>query len=501
MVDLDLNMVLHQNGGREGSVSTPPSVASRFPVRHHRQQPPSAATSKKQLRMSGMKSKSRRRLVGGPPSSIRNISGDQQANTTTKKKSFIQRMFLLKMGNKNNKKFATSAHYHARSVSDTSSSLVSNPKQIENDPISLEKIIASGPRSSGGSGSSFQPATIPVATKLLQNCIKLLQSDDEEDCRAGLQQLKEMIVDKKDDIDDTASSLPFNALSRAIVYDNCTTTSFKGPQPHNAEYLLVRRLLLSFLCNGVDVVSNVNNDQPFGEESSTDDETISHDDNEVKSKPSWEESGDEENEVGDEERADPSLDILNIDIDNVDIEEQFAFGTFSYDTDEEIVDGDDYDDEEEFNSGGPQGRHLGNLHSLALDIVILALENVMEMKPQKIMAEPTENNEVSSLMDFGNGSRFWGPIAVSLIHNIEFLLPSAMDVCASSIQCLLLLHQLEPLTIQPLAQGTLFPHLVEAQDQGEVREHAKLEYCALQLLQRVDRCGDDNETMGTQLML
>ena len=488
MVNIDSTMAVQETDGGEVSVATaaPKSFGARFSFHNrmklttfHRS---SQKTSKERSRMSA--TRHHRRIFGGPrPSTHIRSSGPNPIRM-----SLLQKMlnFQKQHSTNNQSSYNGPPTIPTRPVD----AIIGKDKKYDEDEPLLEQILAGG-----GISSSLR------STTTLPRCISLLESDDEDKCRIGLQQLKNILIEEKKKKNNNNNNK--SSLSYALIYDdNVSKCCDNGDY-----YCRARNLLASFLCSGVDVVVREEN-VVVGEESSTDDETISHDDEE-------ETKLHVEEEVDSFGVIDPTFDILNIELDDdddgVDFENQWAFASFSYDSDEEIEEEDaDYkDDEENGKIVTPQGRYLGDLHGLALDIVILALEYVIETQLHTLLSTtPTDGSSPRPSLDFGNTSRFWRPVVTSLIQNIEVILPETLDICASSIHCLLLLHELEPSTIQPLAQGTLFPYLVQAQDEGEVMHHAKLEYCALQLLQRVDRFGtttttttDNQEKMETHVLL
>jgi hypothetical protein len=142
------------------------------------------------------------------------------------------------------------------------------------------------------------------------------------------------------------------------------------------------------------------------------------------------------------------------------------FVTFLCTVDDEDDDDDDDDDASCFSDDddsiysdgedGPRGKSWDALHTLALQVVVNALE--------QILSTDTDDTPTASVIDFADS--FWKQVVSTLIHNVE-LCHSREEVTMYSLKCLRLLHTLEPIVVKPLLRQTLMPYLLYLQDYGQ----------------------------------
>jgi hypothetical protein len=134
------------------------------------------------------------------------------------------------------------------------------------------------------------------------------------------------------------------------------------------------------------------------------------------------------------------------------------------------------DDDSIYSDGedGPRGKSWGALHTLALRVVVNALE--------QILSTDTDDT-TASIIDFADS--FWKQVVSTLIHNVE-LCHNREDVTMYSLKCLRLLHTLEPIVVKPLLQQTLMPYLLYLQDYGQREKFPMVESEASRLIKRAD---------------
>lgn len=128
-----------------------------------------------------------------------------------------------------------------------------------------------------------------------------------------------------------------------------------------------------------------------------------------------------------------------------------------------------YSDEEDER---PRGKHWGVLHSLALKVVVNALEQMIS----------SEDPADSLPIDFSDS--VWKRIMGSILHNIEEC--HNTEITGQSLKCLRLLHTFEPVVVAPLLQYTLLPHLVHLVAYGEQHRLPIVESEASRLLKRAE---------------
>jgi hypothetical protein len=159
------------------------------------------------------------------------------------------------------------------------------------------------------------------------------------------------------------------------------------------------------------------------------------------------------------------------------------------DDDEEDDDDDDdaswfSDDDDSLYSDGedcPRGKSWGALHTLALRVVVNALEQILSTTDDTDTDDGTTAASIS--IDFADS--FWKQVVSTLIHNVE-LCHNSEDVTMYSLKCLRLLHTLEPIVVKPLLQQTLMPYLLYLQDYGQREKFPMVESEASRLIKRAE---------------
>ena len=121
----------------------------------------------------------------------------------------------------------------------------------------------------------------------------------------------------------------------------------------------------------------------------------------------------------------------------------------------------------------PKGKKGGALHSLALRVIVNAL--------QRISWVAEEGDDYYTPLDLSDPC--WRQIVSTLMSNIE--LNHTAEISAHSMKCLRLLHTLEPATIEPLLCYTLLPYLVHLHGFGKLHRDPLVEFEATRLLKRL----------------
>jgi len=134
----------------------------------------------------------------------------------------------------------------------------------------------------------------------------------------------------------------------------------------------------------------------------------------------------------------------------------------------------DDDDGSEYTAiATPQGKAWGALHTHALRVLASALSQVAST------CDCTERHRHTA--GFLNDA-VWRTIVCSLVHNIETT--HTADTTGYSLKILRLLHTIDPETVTPFLQHTLFPHLVYLQEYGEERLFPMIHSEATSLIRR-----------------
>jgi hypothetical protein len=243
---------------------------------------------------------------------------------------------------------------------------------------------------------------LPTAT--LESSVKLLSSPNVDDNRKGLHLLLTLTKVNK------IVSSPRTNISQRIVMGGSDRTANR-----------VRNLLLSFLCNDVDIHA-MPTAMPFDDDD--DDDSI--------------------------------MSALS---------DAFC-GLVDVSTWEDDHDFDDDDDDE-----NPSGSHWGSLHCSALRVVVNCLEHVSS-------SHSTFGKSSKITIDYS--STFWTAVVQTLSMNLESA--NNLDVCGFSLRCLRLLVSLDSPVILPMMKYTMLPYIMNLKECRSTQNYKMIKDEATELL-------------------